>query len=280
MASFKALCLAGVASLVATATAYAADLPLPAPPPVYIPPQPAIGGNWYLRGDVGIGIADLRTQQSTFSPLNVPPGARIEQSSLDDTGFIDAGVGYRFNQFFRADVTGEYRAAAQYSAVESYNQGYFYTPKTAYRQYDTYRGNVRVVDGLVNGYVDVGTWYGITPFFGGGIGVANINAGSVIDNGENGGIGYSYGKSTTNFAYAAMAGLDFHVTRDLVLELGYRYFNAGSFSSGAIACVNESPCPFEVQHHKYASNDIRLGLRYIIPDFAPIGPTPVLISKY
>ena len=77
-----------------------------------------------------------------------------------------------------------------------------------------------------------------------------------------------------------MAGLDFHVTRDLVLELGYRYFNAGSFSSGAIACVNESPCPFEVQHHKYASNDIRLGLRYIIPDFAPIGPAPVLISKY
>ena len=43
---------------------------------------------------------------------------------------------------------------------------------------------------------------------------------------------------------------------------------------------NESPCPNEVQHHRYASNDIRLGLRYIIPDFAPIGPAPVLVSKY
>ena len=282
MASFKALCLAGVASLVATATAHAADLPLPAPPPIYIPPQPAVfGGNWYLRGDVGVGIADLRTQQSSFSPLNTPPSPRFEQSSLDDAGFLDAGVGYRFNQFFRVDVTGEYRAAAQYSAVESYNSGYFLMPKTGARSYDAYRGSVRVVDGLVNGYVDVGTWYGITPFFGAGIGVANINAGSVIDIGEGGGLGYSSGKSTTNFAYAAMAGLDFQVTRNLVLELGYRYFNAGSFSSGTIYCTyTGAPCPGEVQHHKYASNDIRLGLRYILPDFAPIGPPPVLVSKY
>ena len=281
MASFKAFCLAGVASLVATASAHAADLPmpLPPPPPVYAP-APALGGNWYLRGDVGVGIADLTTQASTFSPGNVPPDARIQQSSLDDSAFIDGGVGYRFNQYFRVDVTGEYRAAAQYSAIETYNQGFFFVPKTGQQNADVYRGNVRVVDGLVNGYVDLGTWYGITPFIGGGIGLANINAGSVIDNGEGGGIGYSYSKSKTNFAYAAMAGLDFQVTRNLVFELGYRYLNAGSFSSGAIACQNETPCPYEVQHHKLAYNDIRLGLRYILPDFAPIGPAPVLVTKY
>ena len=281
MASFKALCLAGVASLVATATGFAADLPLPAPPPIYVPqPAPAFGGNWYLRGDVGISIADLRTEQSSFNPRNVPPATQFQQSSLDDSAFIDGGVGYRFNQYFRADVTGEYRASAQYSAIETYNFGAFLTPRTGQRNADAYRGNVRVVDGLVNGYIDAGTWYGITPFIGGGIGVANINAGSVTDSGEGGGIGYSSGKSQTNFAYAAMAGLDFNVTRNLVFEIGYRYLNAGSFSSGAIICQNESPCPNEVQHHKLASNDIRLGLRYIIPDFAPVGPAPVLISKY
>jgi opacity protein-like surface antigen len=281
MASFKALCLAGVASLVATATAYAADMPsaLP-PPPVYIPPAPPLGGNWYLRGDVGVGIADITQQSSTFNPANVPPGVQYKGNSLDDSAIIDGGVGYRFNQYFRVDVTGEYRASAQYSAIETYNQGFFFRPRTGQQNADTYRGNVRVVDGLVNGYVDLGTWYGITPFIGGGVGIANINAGSVIDNGEGGGIGYSSGKSTTNFAYAAMAGLDFQVTRNLVFEFGYRYLNAGSFASGTIVCSNETPCPNEVQHHKLAYNDIRLGLRYILPDFAPVGPSPVLVTKY
>jgi opacity protein-like surface antigen len=281
MASFKALCLAGVASLAATASAYAADLPmpLPPPPPVY-QPAPALGGNWYLRGDVGVGIADLRTQQSSFSPLNVPPAAQFENSSLDDAAFVDGGVGYRFNQYFRVDVTGEYRAAAQYSAIETYNQGAFFTPPTGQRNADAYHGNVRVVDGLVNGYVDLGTYYGITPFGGVGVGVANIQAGPVIDNGEGGGLGYSSSASTTNFAYAFMAGLDFQVTRNLVMELGYRYLNAGSFSSGAIVCQNESPCPNEVQHHKLAYNDIRLGFRYILPDIGPVGPSPILVTKY
>ena len=281
MASFKALCLAGVASLVASAAAHAADLPmpLPPPPPVYAPAPAALGGNWYLRGDVGVGIADLRTQQSNFAYY--VPDARYEHSSLDDSAFIDAGVGYRFNQYFRVDATGEYRAAAQYSAIESYNQGYYSTPKNASRSYDSYRGNVRVIDGLFNGYVDVGTWYGITPFIGGGVGVANIQAGAVIDSGiGNFGGGYSNGASTTNFAWAAMAGVDFQVTRNLVFEIGYRHLDAGKFSSGAIVCQNTSSCPFERQNLKYAANDIRLGLRYIIPDILPIGPAPVLVSRY
>ena len=34
-------------------------------------------------------------------------------------------------------------------------------------------------------------------------------------------------RSTTNFAWALMAGLDFNVTQNLKLELGYRYLNMG-----------------------------------------------------
>ena len=69
MASFKALCLAGVASLAAIATANAADLPAPAhmpAPPVLAPV--VVGAGWYIRGDVGVGIADLEQRRSTFDP--------------------------------------------------------------------------------------------------------------------------------------------------------------------------------------------------------------------
>ena len=293
MGSFKALVLAGVASLAAMSTASAADLLLPPPPPV----APAIipvdfGSNFYLRGDVGVGAADLRTRPSSFQ-TNVPD-ARFENSSLDDSGFVDIGVGYRFNNYFRADITGEYRTAAHFSANESYNVGAFFpdqfgnpAPNGA-RAYDNYSGSIRSVVGLVNGYVDLGTWYCITPFVGAGVGVANINVKNVTDisygsgaiNGlGNGGGGYSFSHNQTNFAFALMAGIDFAVTRNVSLELGYRYLNLGSASSAPITCASAGSCPNEVQHYKIDSQDIRLGLRYAFD--APAAPPQYpLVRKY
>ena len=280
MASFKALCLAGVASLAATASAsnvaHAADLLLPPPPPVYSPPpSPVFDGAVYLRGDVGVGIADLRTRQSTFD--YAVPDARYEQHSLDDSGIIDVGVGYKFNNYFRADITGEYRTAAHYSAVESYNQGAYFNPPDGTRGYDTYSASVRSVVGLVNGYVDVGTWYGVTPFFGAGVGIANVQVGNLIDLSPNGGFGLGGTHNQTNFAFALMAGLDFAITPSLSLELGYRYLNLGNVNSGTIACTNQATCPNEVQHYKLQANDIRLGFRYT---FANLLPPPPLVRKY
>ena len=281
MSRLKALCLAGFAGLAATGAidaARAADLLLPPPPPVappsYVPVN--LGGAVYLRGDVGIGIADLRTRSSSFDYY--VPDPQFEAHSLDDSAFIDAGVGYRFNNYFRADVTGEYRTAAHYSAIESYNQGYYNTPPDASRGYDTYSGSIRSVVGLLNGYVDIGTWYGVTPFVGAGVGVANVAVRNIIDLSPTGGFGFAPDHSQTNFAFAFMAGLDFAVTPNLALEIGYRYLNLGDASSGRIACAQEEPCPNEVQHYRLQSNDIRLGFRYSFADLAP-PPRPV-VARY
>ena len=103
--------------------------------------------------------------------------------------------------------------------------------------------------GLVNGYVDIGTWYGITPFVGAGVGVAQNRLSGLTDTGftyspsvfTNGGAptgGYFSNGSKTNFAWALMTGLDFNVTENLKLELGYRYLNYGKFASGGSNCFN------------------------------------------
>ncbi len=207
-------------------------------------------------------------------------GSRGSRSQLARrfSGFIDAGVGYRFNNYIRADVTGEYRTAAHYSAIESYNQGYYNVPADGSRGYDTYSGSIRSVVGLLNGYVDVGTWYGVTPFVGAGVGVANVAVRNVIDLSPYGGFGFAPDHSQTNFAFAFMAGLDFAVTPNLSLELGYRYLNLGNASSGHIACANEEPCPNEVQHYRLQSNDIRLGFRYSFADYAP--PIRPVVARY
>ena len=275
MARIKALCLAGVASFAVTASAFAADLPLPAPPVFEPPPAPiAVGGAWYIRGDAGIGIADLR-QGHSDNDYAIPDLA-YNSHTLEDSAFIDAGVGYRFNEYFRADVTGEYRGSAHYQGVESY------TGNGAIG-YDNYSAQIRSIVGLVNGYVDLGCWYGVTPFVGAGVGVANVAVRGLTDNGAYPfpGYGIAGDHSQTNFAFALMAGLDFAITQNLTMELGYRYLNQGSVRSGTIQCQNISAdqCSHEVQHYKIASNDIRLGFRYAFSDFAP-RPRAPLIARY
>ena len=277
MARMKALCLAGVASFAVTASAFAADLPLPAPPVFQPPPaQLAVGGGFYLRGDVGVGITDLRTRPSDFDAANVPPDARFDKSSLYDAALIDVGVGYRFNDYFRADVTGTYHGAARFGAIESYQGAEYATDGT--RSSDSYTASIRTVTGLVNGYIDLGCWYGLTPFVGAGVGVANVKVAGLID--QNGG-GYASDHSQTNFAFALMAGLDFAVTRNLTMELGYRYLDAGNVQSGAIQCYyTGAPCPQERQHYKLAYNDIRLGFRYTLNDIVAYQQNAPVIARY
>ncbi len=285
MASLKALCLTGVASLSVATAAHAADMPstvLP-PVPVYAPPPAPVGvSGFYLRGDVGVGIADLRTRGSTFDAGYDVPDLRYETHSLDDAAFVDAGVGYRFNNYIRADVTGEYRAASHFSATESYTAAP--GTGTASTAYDKDDASIRSVVGLVNGYVDAGTWYGLTPFVGAGVGVANVSVKNLTDISfgnaygyGNGGGGYAGDHSTTKFAYALMAGLDFHVTPNLTLEFGYRFLDLGTVSSGTIGCAGTQYCGHEVQHYRLSYNDIRLGARYMFTDVLPRAP---VIARY
>ncbi len=284
MGSFKALLLAGVASLAAMSTASAADLLLPPPPPVapaFVPID--FGGSFYLRGDVGVGISESRQKGSTITNASVlVPDLRYETNNFEDQAFVDFGVGYKFNNHFRADVTGEYRTAAHFGAIESYNQGAFNNPPDASRGYDVYKGSISSAVGLVNGYVDLGTWWCLTPYVGAGIGITSNNVSSVTDLGAGaaaGGLGFSQSHSQISLAYAFMAGVGFAVTPNTKIELGYRYLNLGNASSGAISCQNTGSCPYEVQHYRLASQDIRLGVRYMFNDNPPPAQYP-LVRKY
>ncbi len=162
---------------------------------------------------------------------------------------------------------------------------------------DFYRASISSLVGLVNGYVDLGTWYGITPYVGAGVGLARNTLSGMTDQGlvticavatgPSG--GYFSDGSKTNFAWALMAGLDFNVTQNLKLELGYRYLDVGKFGSGASNCLNGTgagtgfACAVNYVSSKndLASNDFRLGLRWMIgeePTYAP--PEAPLVRKY
>src|ERR1700722_11337762 len=173
MASFRAVIIAGAVAIGAVNAAYAADLDLPPPPPVEAPPPaPIVGGGWYLRGDVGVGIANVNNVRSSFD-ADFATGVIADQfnsQSVGDAAIIGFGAGYQFNQWLRFDATGEYRSAANYHVIES---AVFSCFGVTTRCYDNDQGAVSSAVFLANGYVDIGTWWGVTPFVGAGVGGAD-----------------------------------------------------------------------------------------------------------
>ena len=271
--------LVGGALVVGTAgMAAAADMPLP-PPPIFEPMAPVPFSGWYLRGDVGVGLNQMSNFTSSDAPLI--SGFRYNGSGLGTQAIFGLGAGYQFNNWFRADVTGEYRTDSKYWANEGYAAGVGYGAGT-----DGYFGAVRNAVVLANGYFDLGTWYGFTPFVGAGVGVADTTFHGLMDVGlgpsNYGGFGTAADRSSTQLAWALMAGVDYAISPNWRVELSYRYLDMGSVRSNGIVCTPLCAPPYEVQSFHMASNDVRVGLRYLFAEIPPMAPPlqgPV-ISKY
>ncbi len=309
MGGLKALFLASGAAIAMASLAQAADLP---PPPAIEPAPPMVApefGGWYLRGDIGIG-AQTGAINPVINPnplIGAPAGAfnSFYNSTLSAAGMFDVGIGYQINNWLRFDVTGEYRGGSQFQSLEQVGVPPAAGFAQGYQNANFYRAQGTSIVGLVNGYVDIGTWYGITPFVGAGVGVAQNRLSGLTDTGftyspsvfTNGGAptgGYFSNGSKTNFAWALMTGLDFNVTENLKLELGYRYLNYGKFASGGSNCFNGtganggfSPanCGGSANYlstGNLSSQDFRIGLRWTFleaPSYAP-APEQPLVRKY
>ena len=219
----------------------------------------------------------------------------FSNTSISSSGLVDIGVGYQVNPWFRGDVTLEYRNGGNFQSLYTLND-----PTTRTQYADFYRGNTSSVIAMLNGYASLGTWYGLTPFVGAGVGFAHNTLFGMTDQAVAtiGGVsspagGYFSNGSTNNFAWALMAGLDFNVTENLKLEVGYRYLNMGKIGSGGSNCLNGTGIggPFSSDNcggshssisssNTLASNDFRVGLIWMIGETPSPAPQPVLTRKY
>jgi len=301
MAKFKALILAGGALLALTRVVAAADL-LPPPPALEpMPPPPMEFNGWYLRGDVGLGL-NATTPSMAVSP-NPLASATLDGAAtntffnptISASGIFDFGVGYQFNTWFRGDITEEFRGGSSFQTLEVLNEPNVVVPNTSTQQYaDFYRANLASYVTMFNGYADLGTWYGVTPYVGAGAGFAYNKLSGMTDTGfafSNGNLspvgGYLSDAGKWNFAWGLMAGLSFDVTQNLKLDVGYRYLDYGKFTSGTAHCLNGTGGGggFSCQSYtvysqnQLASNDLRIGLRWMIDTEAPPAPAP-LVRKY
>src|SRR5271155_111457 len=171
MRSVKFFIAAGAALL--SSGAFAADLAI-APAPMYAPLPPADFGGWYLRGDIGM------TNQSIKSLNNPDPNAALFTQvgmGFDSSMLFDLGAGYQFNNWFRADVTAQYRGRANFHGSQ------FTDAFAGSALVDNYSGSKSETVVMANGYVDLGTWWCVTPFIGAGIGASYNQISSFRDDG-------------------------------------------------------------------------------------------------
>ncbi|MGO4712265.1 outer membrane protein [Bradyrhizobium sp. 2TAF24] len=271
MRHLKYLLAATAASLLSTA-ALAADLPI-APPPAYAPPPPADFGGWYLRGDIGMSNQSVKRLDT---PGYHDPGITVPRTNglgFDSAGIYGVGVGYRFNNWFRADLTGEYRGKANLHGLDivSFNGNVIGT--------DEYHGSKSEWLFLANAYVDLGTWWCVTPFIGAGVGMSrNTISGFQDINTPNLSVAFAPDASKWSFAWAAHAGLAYKVTPSTTIELAYRYVDLGNGSTGALTNYFGFTRGRTIEFKDITSQDVRLGVRWSLEP-TPVYAPPPLITK-
>jgi len=248
--------IAGVAAATVAAQANAADMPM-----VYKAAPVVVKefSGWYLRGDIGMTNQKVKEIDNAL----FDPSVQVINKEFESGMLFGAGIGYQFNDWFRVDVTGEYRG------------------KTAFRGFDIYPGGANDYFGnksewlvLANAYVDLGTWWCITPFIGAGIGYSQNTISNFRDvNVPAGGIAYANDRSQWEMAWALHAGLAYKISKNFTAELSYRYVNLGDFQSGdIIAFDGTNNVNNPMQFKNVTSQDVRLSLRWAlgVSDYVPV----------
>lgn len=281
MRSVKCLLAAGAASLISS-MAFAADMPIAAPPPMYAPPAPpADFGGWYLRGDVGM------TNQSAKRIESAPAAAlpfTTEGLGFDSAGLFDLGVGYRFNNWFRADVTGQWRGRSNLHGANN-------LVLPGYAETNNYTGSKSEWVVMANAYVDLGTWWCITPFVGAGVGGSYNKISGFRDDGviygaagvpagvPSNSVTYFADNGKWNFAWAAHAGLAYKVNPGFTVELAYSYMNLGDAAPGNFRAFDNSISGAStLKVRDITSHDIKLGVRWDLSS-PPAYMPPPLVTK-
>ena len=286
LSSLTALSLAAL--LLPCVSAQAADLDYgfadPAPETKVV-----FGSGWYIRGDIGaVRLPSMQVNTPSLptatnpTPPNAPNATLGSGSRLGYDASLAAG--YSFNNWFRTDLMADFHQPLT-TTGSSGNANVFCPTAVAYPTVGgvvdytqpnyanggctgNYRASLRSYDVLINGYVDLGTWYRITPYVGAGVGVSfghyQTSSTYVQANGSPYQVSFTdpqfgqsyyfnYDRSQSgtyyNFAWALMAGFAVDVYDHTKLDIGYRYLNLGSIPGVS---------------GKLTSNEVRAGVRYMI----------------
>jgi opacity protein-like surface antigen len=199
---------------------HAADIFVPPPPVMVEEVKPDYTG-WYIRGDVGY-VFESGSDWNYYVYPDDQTRFFYDEVDHRDGFTVGGGVGYRFAEHFRTDVTADYYSfdidGSGKCPPQVFGGGCDYD--------DSSDADVWTV--MANAYVDLPYMGPVTPYFGAGIGFAHVSYGDLsnkisFDGGEPFFEGTHKGEDSWRFASSLMAGASIDITRNLALDAGYRY---------------------------------------------------------
>ena len=226
-------------------------------PPIYVDQAPdyvpvEVGSGWYLRGDVSYLVQkSFKDDDFAFTPASF--------SEKEDPIFASIGFGYHFNDYLRADLNLGYLPGNKIGV--GYDDSLTVVPPATATIASAGLKNY-AYSLMLNGYVDLGTYVGITPYLGGGVGIVQsthkLSAGYFTDNSDpSDDFAQSDDKTKYSLAYTLNAGLAYQVTKNVSVDLGYQYFSAPDAEYVTAASLTSFPVKKGISNHQ-----LKLGLRY------------------
>lgn len=240
----------------------------------YVPVE--IGTGWYIRGDISYDMATSST--GTYRTYD---GTAYSDNNYDQINYRSGndwsiGAGYQFNSYLRGDVTiGSWHRQVDGTDTDPNPCSLAAAVGSTCRSEDT--AKVNAWESMVNVYGDLGTFVGLTPYVGGGLGFTNLSYSDLTNtaycvDGTTGldtgvcGVATHPGESSWRFTWALMAGASYDISKNLKFDLGYRYshvaggaafgFDAASASAGATGVQGKDD--------GFSTHQIKAGVRYSI----------------
>jgi opacity protein-like surface antigen len=235
--------IAAVISAMSGLPALAQSLPIIEPEPLPEPPEEL--GAWYLRGD----IAYVANGEPDVIYNEAVGAENFGYADIDDTARIGVGLGRRFGDWFRSDITLDY-------AVETGLTGGTIGPCSPATCATVERADVTMLSLMMNGYASLGHYEGFSPYVGAGVGF------SYMSWDYNGGLG-NYANEDVRFTYALMAGLAYDVNSNWTVDAGYRFVHV---MEGHLIDDNAA-LNGDIRFEDLMSHEVRLGVRYTFGDF-------------
>ncbi len=228
----------------------------------------APAGPCYFRGDVGyswsrspeaswpVSTIDQTTAPTTYTYI----GDSVSDTSLSNVWFGGVGLGCS---------SGSRGIRGELMLNQSGSRNFQGTPQdftitqagpTTNTYVDPIHTSIKSTTLMFNGYKDLGSFGGITPYVGAGVGVAYNKMGDVSFTGNPFLTNTIEGGSRLSLAWSLMAGVGYQISDRAILDLGYRYMDYGKAESGRIdsaGAINPA-----VKINDFAAHEFKVGLRY------------------
>jgi opacity protein-like surface antigen len=301
---------AGLLLLASTSSTLAADSGLSGTAPETSPmiiesevPKPVVGKGWYLRGDIGYGTGEIALEGDIDVPYYVfgedgegNPISWTERSStkignVERGNFWSGGLGVGYDHgFVRGDITLDYTSKSKVTASRRGSDNLMvsgdYRCETDGACRAEERAEVGTLTTLLNVYADIGSFKGLSPYVGAGIGFSYVDwdthktietCRSLADGCQpgyedpassadaNGKTWRQNDSSNWRIAWALMAGVSYNLDENLALDVGYRYtgIEDGNLISNFLSAGGRPSG--KLDYEDFANHEVRAGLRYTLP---------------